>query len=462
MKVPAVNLNVYNNIGPNQLSNKSSVRQNNEDVSRRVDDLSSMPYVYPITFTSFANSSKLRQLFAYDLPCMYSGLIMIDPKVLSRLQKNGIFFRPAQEVLAFFDRYKDSFTGMEKKLIDLIRERSAIHPDKNLKELLEEIEPFYRRDLRKTQAPIFMELSVASNELPYAYKIKFDRLMKETDNKLNERPVIIPFSSYEFKYRLAKIQETIANGATPKEIKVLKKIMKESKRLSNITNDSTIDNQKKVIRLLDHILKKSVLKDNLELNNLMDLSKSRLLEEKIVVPFSRKTFMYDLAKILEDLPDENLRNSLMSIAEKLPTSSESFSAYVLKITAEPADKIGHRLLWPSLASVEHLHPKSEGGLDMLSNYGGARTVINSQRKSIPLKEWIEFYPETRKNCQKYLDRLIELYSQGLFQKLNIDPKYIYDFTNTIEKESEGTLKLSLKKLHEAKFPLRVRHEMKKH
>lgn len=86
----------------------------------------------------------------------------------------------------------------------------------------------------------------------------------------------------------------------------------------------------------------------------------------------------------------------------------------------------------------------------------------SQRKSIPLKEWIEFYPETRKNCQKYLDRLIELYSQGLFQKLNIDPKYIYDFTNTIEKESEGTLKLSLKKLHEAKFPLRVRHEMKKH
>ena len=92
MKVPAVNLNVYNNIGPNQLSNKSSVRQNNEDVSRRVDDLSSMPYVYPVTFTSFANSSKLRQLFAYDLPCMYSGLIMIDPKVLSRLQKMVHFF----------------------------------------------------------------------------------------------------------------------------------------------------------------------------------------------------------------------------------------------------------------------------------------------------------------------------------------------------------------------------------
>lgn len=462
MKVPAVNLNVYNNIGPKQLSDKSSVRQNNEDVSRRVDDLSSMPYVYPVTFTSFANSSKLRQLFAYDLPCMYSGLIMIDPKVLSRLQKNGTFFRSAKDVLEFFDRYKDSFTGMEKRLIELIRERAGIHPDKNIKELLEEIEPFYRRDLRKTQAPIFRELSLASNELPYAYKSKFDILMKETDNKLNERPVIIPFSSYEFKYRLSKIQETISNGATPKELRVLKKMMKESKRLSNTTNEATIDNQKKVIKLLDHILKKSVLKDNTELQNLIDLSKSRLMHEKIVVPFQRKIFMYDLAKILEDLPDENLRNRLMSIAEKLPTSSESFSAYVIKIAAEPADKIGHRLLWPSLASVEHIHPKSEGGMDILSNYGGARTVINSQRKSIPLKDWIEFYPETRKNCQKYMDKLIELYLKGIFNKFNIDPKYIYEFANTIEKESGGTLKLSLKKLHEAEFPLRVRHEKTNH
>ena len=36
---------------------------------------------YPCsTILGIANAGKLKQLFAYSIPCMYSGIEMIDPK----------------------------------------------------------------------------------------------------------------------------------------------------------------------------------------------------------------------------------------------------------------------------------------------------------------------------------------------------------------------------------------------
>ena len=44
--------------------------------------------LYAIQNTPVQNSSKLRKLFAYGLPCMYSGLTMFDPKLLSSWRKS--------------------------------------------------------------------------------------------------------------------------------------------------------------------------------------------------------------------------------------------------------------------------------------------------------------------------------------------------------------------------------------
>ena len=133
---------------------------------------------------------------------------------------------------------------------------------------------------------------------------------------------------------------------------------------------------------MEIILKKSVLKDNFQLQKLIQDSKARLNQEEIFTPFTRKSFIYDLAKLLQDLPDEKLYEKFIMIASKLPTSQESFSAYVMKLAHEQPDKIGHRLVWPSLASVEHLLPRSDGGPDLMSNFAGATTRENSTRKSI--------------------------------------------------------------------------------
>ena len=115
MKVPAISLNgIY--INPRVSRSKSDFER---DIMLSkygyISDLSGMPFVYPISFTSIQNSSKLRALFAYGLPCIYTGIIMIDSKQLSKMLKNQVFLRPSGEVIESMSKYKDSFTDMEAK-----------------------------------------------------------------------------------------------------------------------------------------------------------------------------------------------------------------------------------------------------------------------------------------------------------------------------------------------------------
>lgn len=448
MRVSAITFNNFNNYNPNfNVQNPEDNNMLQSILAQCGTDLKCLPCYYPINFTGIQNSSKLRMLFAYKLPCMYSGIPMIDPKMLTRWIRNKVFSRPASQVLEILEPHKDSFTGIEAKVLDVIRERSAIHPDKNIKEILKEVEPVFIRRLRKKQAAIFRELSQEAQLLPDKYQYRFKMFMEETDKKLNNKPVAIPFSSYEFKYKLAKIKDDIQNGQDIKSKKVMNKLLKESKKLHNTTSSRTIEDQKKIVNFLEIILKKSVLKNNEQLRNLIEVSKSRLAQDKIIVPFNRKSFIYDLARLIEDLPDKKMQENLLTIAQKLPTSQESTSAYIVKVLSEPVDKIGYRLVWPSLASVEHILPKSEGGLDMMANFGGATTRENSMRKSIPFVQQMKRRPLTPLYCQKYVDRLIELYHSGVFGRLNVSPKYIVDFKNTILVQSRNRINLDISRLY---------------
>lgn len=450
MRVPAITIYGLNKrqILKNDEFDSKSVA-NNKVYYSNAGNLEALPFVYPLSFTSFQNSAKLRVLFGYNLPCIYSGIPMIDPKQVGRLIKNGAFTRPSGEVIQILEKFKDSITGMEKDALKIISARAKMHPDRTIQELLQEIEPIYRVDLRKSQTPIFNELFELSKQLPDSEQLKFNLLMLETNKKLSKKPVRIPFSSYEFKYKLAKIKDDIVQTNDIKSKKVMNKLMKESKRLSNTTDKNTIDHQKNVIGMMEWVLRKSVLKNNAQLKELIQTSKARLSNNEIIVPFSRKSFLYDLIRVIDNIPDEQLKNQMIKSACKLPTSSQSLSAYILKITHEPSDKICSRLLWPSLASVEHLLPRSCGGADIMANYAGATTRENSIRKSIDFMEQLKLRPDTPKYCQQYVDRLIDLYKQGIFEKNKINPKYIIDFKNTIYKLSNKTVDLDISELYKS-------------
>ena len=448
MRISAITLNGVSGYNRTFAHKNGQKRDKNvPDYRRMVNDLYLIPS-YQIPFTSIQNSSKLRILFKYNLPCIYSGIPMIDPKQVSRLIKSGAFEKPSKDVVEILSRYKECYSGMEERAMGIISARSRINPNDTIKQLLSEIEPIYRRDLRKKQSGIFRNIQNYFNQLPQEYKDKYAQLVKETDKRLNERPVLIPFSSYEFKYKLSKIKDNIVNENDIKAKKVMNKLIKESKRLSNTTNDTTMNNQIRVMGMLDWILKKSVLKNNTELKELIGTSKARLTNKEIIAPFSRKSYIYDLGRIIDDLPDKTMHEKIMQEAFKLPTSNEDFSAYIVKISGESSDKIASRILWPYLASVEHIFPKSEGGADVMANFAGATTRENSIRKSIDFTEQMKLRPNTPYYCQKYVNKLIDLYHQGVFDKYRINPKYIEEFKDTIYKVSKGQIDLDISKFYQ--------------
>lgn len=412
-----------------------------------INDLKCMPIYYPIQFSG-GDMSKVRKLFAYGIPDMYSERILIDPKTISKWLRSGFFSRPAKDVLQVFNTsYSNSFIEYEKDALNIIRERTKIHPNYTMKEILREIRPVYSRQLRKEQTPIFHKLWEEFENLPDNYKLQFQELLKKTDKMLNDKPIIIPFSSYEFKYKLTKIKTYLENnGANTKSVRVMNKLIKESMKFSNMTNAENIEYQKNIFSFLNHIRKRSVLKNHEQLTQLFTEAKSRLDRKEILIPFGRKSFIYDVMKIIEELPDEAAKTRIHQIANTLPTSSENFAAYMLKISTETNEKIGYRFTWPSMATIEHLHPRSMGGTDECPNLGIASAIENSNRKNIDFTEQLERKPKTPEYTQRTINRLIELNEEGVFAKIHLSPKYITGYADTVYEESKHAVKLDTSKL----------------
>ena len=86
---------------------------------------------------------------------------------------------------------------------------------------------------------------------------------------------------------------------------------------------------------------------------------------------------------------------------------------------------------------------------MMANFAGATTRENSDRKSIEFRQQLKLRPNTPMYCQWYVNRLIELYHQGIFARHNISPKYITDFADTIYTLSNHKIKLNTSKLKTA-------------
>lgn len=411
---------------------------------------------YNPSFGAIANSKPLRILFQYGLPCMYTGKKMIDPKSISGLFDSRKLHAPAIESLKYLEPYKESLSGMEKRAFNILNEQSLIYPDKSIAEIFQVIAPKYQKKLRKKQAPIFKELLQAAQKLPSDYHYKFIQFMMKTNQKLQDRPIVLPFNSTEFKYKLGKIKEYMVNRGGKGSKSILRLVAEAEKLPKKLTPDN-IEQYKEIINNLENIKKSSPLRDSDTIEELLKTAKQRLNGENISMPFSRKSFIYDLAKLLKGLNKPELEERLINIAQKLPTSKENLSAYILKAAGESSNKIAYRLLWPSTASVEHILPSSCGGPDSMKNFGGACNRENSERGNIDFVTQIKRLPHTPENCQKYIDKLIELANDGIFDRNKIDKKYILDFKRTIQLQSKGRIVLDLSKFKTNKikvnFPL---------
>lgn len=418
-------------------------------------DLSNNFY-YPmnINFTGQSELEGLKRLFAHGLPCMYTGVEMLDSKITLRFISCLHGFR-SKTIFNFLEKWEKSFlhpafiSNSGKQSYFIIKEQAENNPDATLKEILQSLKPKYEKELIKEQLAIITTLSTLAYSLPKEYAEKYVLILENNKDRILGKPISMNFSAKEFQYKLEQIKQEFATLKDKKAVSIINALLKESKNLAPKTTEINQKGQRKTLRKLESIFYSSQLNKNESLNNLFKDADSRLNNRKTYVPFTKKGFLHDLGDLLKDMPDKDLKCKIMTITSKLPTSDTSSKSYIIKFASKTPDKFVYNLLWPIIASIEHIHPKSIGGEKYeLKNCGGATALKNSKRSSIKFTKQIEENPDTAKFCQKYLDRLIKFAHNGIFEQEQVDIKYIEDFKTRIAEQSEGQIILDTSKLYE--------------
>ena len=192
------------------------------------------------------------------------------------------------------------------------------------------------------------------------------------------------------------------------------------------------------------------MSDNKELIELFQDVRARIYGFPTYAPFKRKPFIHDLDKITDTLDDKALAHELHDIAVSLPRTKDDVSAFIVKVSGSTGSKIGYDLFSEAVCSVDHLKAENNGGISTLGNYGLCSKGINSEKSNMCFADWIEKKPQSRENIQKYVDKLILLYKNGVFKEIGLRRSYIEDFAYTVEnltKDSKHPLKLNISNLY---------------
>lgn len=196
----------------------------------------------------------------------------------------------------------------------------------------------------------------------------------------------------------------------------------------------------KVLDSIDKLSNKMSPEKALEIRRITTNARKQILEDKNDQIFKRKDILSDLAIITKKSGDKELANEIWETANKLPKSATNFNAFVVKYADRTQKEIMARLLRPSIASIEHITPKSINPDHTLSNFMLASRDWNSDRGNIPLPEYIDKHPTIPKNCQRYTDDIIKSIKNG---KLQNSDWYPYMLKEKLYNESNGIVRIRL-------------------
>ncbi len=412
---------------------------------------------YAVPFLGHKNNvSALRKLIGYKLPDMYLGQIMLDPKVLESMQRNGVFNYTLDKLVPILKKYEKNLLPVAKSFVKMLENTSKEHPDIKIDDAVSLYFKEHEKKLLELQEPIlFEELTEKACDMPKVYFDDFMELMNITNQKISNDTVIDPFSEKTFIYQLTQASYPIRMKNKRYEVSAINNLIREAKatfipplklertlygrnrakKLEYQRRPDVLKENSRKFQYLKSIFLNSPLKYNKDLIRIFNSTSAKIYGKSTKSAFKRKEFIYDLKKITKFLDDEKLAEDMIKTARKLPTSTENLSAFIVKHNGDSCEKIGFYLLKESLASIEHIVPKINGGKNRLSNYGLCCVYINSKRSNMPFADWVRQNPMVYINCQKYFNRLIELYNNGTFKKLGLDRSYITDLSKTIYNQS---------------------------
>lgn len=419
--------------------------------------------------TSAQNAEPLRKLMAYRVPDMYSGRIVIERSKVEKLLSEHIFSKNLKYIVKALLPYEECLLDVEKEIFSMIKSYALIRPQAKLDAFIRFMAPEHNKKLLEIQRPIFEELRTMSKAMPLEEQKEFDKLMNMVEKKLKFEPIVLPFNASDFQYKLKRISEQIKvkNNYVEKNtilqmLKIAKNFPKEHEEPFVIENYKSKAKRNKKLQALRKYERQQIttlkrlemlrltteLKNNPELEQLFIMANSQINGIPRITAFNRKTFIYDLQKITNNLENQKLAHAMIQKALELPTSHNNLSAFIVKYANSSAEKIGYSILCGSIGNIEHLTPFVKGGKDCLENYGICSEYTNSERGMRSMEQQLKRHPEIYINCQKQIDRLIELFNGGIFRKVGLSKFYIINFAQQMQKLSpkDKPLVLNLTKL----------------
>jgi len=155
-------------------------------------------------------------------------------------------------------------------------------------------------------------------------------------------------------------------------------------------------------------------------------------------PFSRRIFIHKLKQIVSHIENEKIREEIITIARRLPRSSDEVCAFVVKNARKKSEIIALNLIHPSVGTFEHLLPKCLKGQNNSLNFALECTHCNNSRHHYPISVQIEENPYMPENAQIHFGKLMSLCKKGLCKN-----EYVENLAKTLNELSDGIIKIEL-------------------
>lgn len=397
-----------------------------------------------VSFTAIKTQSQFRRLIHQrEVHCIYCRRVMLDEDMLNKLEQSGLYGGPVKDFVAQTKKFYRSMHTPHQQVFDMITNYAKSAPNTTLSQIISDLYPTALKKLRKSQKPVFDEIKQAASELPPEYKTKFNKFMRIQTFRLKDKPYVNEFSAKEFNYKLKNMCKTVSND------RLLTEMLRDANYLNHPAfKDSNLELPANLLNsifginlkhkaaskyLKPDLLEKApdeimlfvidkVKKNGKKLNRpdiveLCNDASRQVNKVPVKVPFSNKTFRYDLKEALEGLEDKDLFNRIMRLTDNLPISITNPYSFITKHANASSEKIGHNLFRPSVVTIEHMNPTKKGGQNVIGNFALSCEGDNNFRQHYDMNIILNKY--NIDNPQKYFNELFNDVKTGRFEKEDV-------------------------------------------
>lgn len=129
--------------------------------------------------------------------------------------------------------------------------------------------------------------------------------------------------------------------------------------------------------------------------------------------FKRKRTIQKFTKFSRSIEDKKLAGQITDSIQRLPTSTSSLDAFIVKYAYRDPENIGMKLYPDDFGTLEHIIPESQGGRIVIWEC----SADNSARGSISINNQHLLNPDMGENIQNSINRLINIHNTDEWRKL---------------------------------------------